>query len=134
VTADGLAGPEAEGPLLDTFALVTTTEGAAPKVKDAAGKSRVRDGLLVAVLGDLDTQHAEAVAALRHGHASALGLVLDPFAWASRASDSEHARAGRTASLLTAAGWRVGMCDPRSDLAHTWRTLARAGVTAGGAR
>lgn len=134
MTGEGLAGPEAEGPILETFALVTTTEGAAPKVKDAAGKARVRDGLLVAVLGDLELAHTEAVAALRHGHSSALALVLDTSRWSSRSSRVEDERAGRTASLLTAAGWRVGICEPTSDLPHTWRTLARAGVRAGGAR
>jgi hypothetical protein len=131
---DGLAGPEAEGPLLDTFALVTTTEGTAPGIADAAGKARVRDGLLVAVLGDLQQAHAESVAALRSGHASALALLLDTSGWASRSTTPEDGRATRSAALLTAAGWRVTMCGPTTDLSTAWRSLSRAGVTAGGAR
>ena len=134
MTADGLSGPEAEGPILDTFALVTTTEGAVPKVKDAAGKSRVRDGLLVAVLGDLDGVHGAAVAALRHGHASALGLVLDTYSWGGRATDAEHARAQHTTAVLTAAGWRVAPCDSRTDLPDAWRSLGRSGAATGTAR
>jgi hypothetical protein len=94
----------------------------------------VRDGLLVSLLGDLDAEHAEPVAALRHGHASALALVLDTSGWASRSTAPEDGRSTRTAALLSAAGWRVAVCGPTTDLVDTWRTLARGGVTAGGAR
>ncbi len=131
---EGLSGPEAEGPLLDTFALVTATEGVAPGIGDAAGKSRVRDGLLVAVLGDLEMTHAEQVAALRGGHASALALLLDTSGWASRSTAPEDGRATRSAALLAAAGWRITLCGPDTDLPTAWRSLARAGVTAGGVR
>jgi uncharacterized protein (DUF58 family) len=132
--ADALAGPEAEGPLLDTFATVGLTEAVAPGVGDPAARARVRDGLLVAVLGDLDVTHAESVAALRHGHALALALVLDTSGWASRSTTPEDGRTARTAALLAAAGWRVAVCGPSTDLPSAWRSLARAGVTAGGAR
>jgi len=131
---DGISGPEAEGPLLDSLALVGLTEGASLGVGDSRSRSRVRDGLLVAILGDLDVGPAESVAALRHGNSSALALVLDTSGWASRATAPEDGRTTRTAALLTAAGWRVAVCGPTTDLPETWRTLARAGVTAGGAR
>jgi hypothetical protein len=103
-------------------------------VGDAAARARVRDGLLVAVLGDLDLAHAESIAALRHGHALALALVLDTAGWASRSTTPEDGRTARTAALLSAAGWRVSVCGPTTDLPTAWRSLARAGVTAGGVR
>jgi hypothetical protein len=134
LAAEGISGPEAEAPLLDSFAIVTTTEGAAPGIADAAGRARVRDGLLVAVLGDLDLRHAESVAALRPGNASGLALVIDPSGWAFRSNTPEDGRAARTAALLSSAGWRVAVCGPQTDLAHAWRTLSSAGMTAGGAR
>jgi uncharacterized protein (DUF58 family) len=134
LVSDALAGPEAEGPLLDSFATVGLTEAAAPGVGDAAARARVRDGLLVAVLGDLDLAHAESIAPLRHGHALALALVLDTAGWASRSTTPEDGRTARTAALLSAAGWRVSVCGPTTDLPTAWRSLARAGVTAGGVR
>jgi uncharacterized protein (DUF58 family) len=131
--ADALSGPEAEGPLLDVFATVTTTEGRDPGVRDAASRARVRDGLLVAVLGDLDVEQAESVAALRHGNASALALVLDTSGWASRSTMPEDGRAARVAALLVSAGWRVALCGPQTELVDAWLGLAAA-ATPGGAR
>ena len=133
-TSESLSGAEAEGPLLDIFATAGLTEGAAPGIRDAATKARVRDGLLVAVLGDLDPDHAEVVASLRSGNASALALVLDTAGWASRSTTPEDGRSTRAAALLSAAGWRVVICGPQTDLATAWRGLARAGVTAEGVR
>jgi len=133
-TAEALSGAEAEGPLLDVFATVGLTEGVAPGVRDATAKARVRDGLLVAVVGDLDPDHAESVASLRSGNGSALALVLDTAGWASRSTTPEDGRSTRAAALLSAAGWRVVLCGPQTDLAEAWRGLARSGVTAGGAR
>jgi uncharacterized protein (DUF58 family) len=132
--SDTLSGAEAEGPLLDIFATVGLTEGAAPGVRDATTKARVRDGLLVAVLGDLDPDHAESIASLRSGNASALALVLDTAGWASRSTTPDDGRSMRAAALLSAAGWRVVLCGPQTDLSDAWRGLARSGVTAGGAR
>lgn len=129
-----MSGPEAEGPLLDVFATVGLTEGVAPAVRDAQARARVRDGLLVAVLGDLDGHQAETVAALRHGNASALALVLDTSSWASRSSAPDDGRTTRSAALLSAAGWRVSVCGPQTDLAEAWQGLARRGVVAGRAR
>jgi hypothetical protein len=86
------------------------------------------------VLGDLDLAAAENVAALRHGHASALALVLDTSGWASRSTTPEDGRCTRVAALLAAAGWRVAVCGVETDLVGAWRNLARAGVTAAGAR
>jgi len=124
--SDTLSGHEAEGPLLDIFATVGLTEGVAPGVRDAATKARV--------LGDLDPEHAEAIASLRSGNASALALVLDTAGWATRSTTPDDGRSMRAAALLSAAGWRVVLCGPQTDLADAWRGLARSGVTAGGAR
>ena len=131
--SESIAGPEAEGPLLDLFATVSRTDGQDLAVRDSASRARIRDGLLVAVLGDLTLEQAESVAALRHGNASALALVLDTSAWASRSTAPDDGRAARVAALLAAAGWRVAVCGAQTDLAEAWRSLARAGVSVGGA-
>ena len=132
--SEGITGPEAEGPLLDVFATVQLTEGQDLALRDPASRARVRDGLLVAVLGDLGADAAEAVAALRHGNSSALALLLDTSGWAGRSTAPDDGRAARSAALLTAGGWRVALCGPRTDLTDAWRALARSGVTAAGVR
>ena len=129
-----MSGPEAEGPLLDVFATVGLTEGRSPAVRDPQARARVRDGLLVAVLGDLEGDQAETIAALRHGNASALALVLDTSSWASRSSAPEDGRTTRAAALLASAGWRVTVCGPQTDLTEAWQALARSGTVAGGLR
>jgi hypothetical protein len=63
-----------------------------------------------------------------------LALVLDTAGWASRSTTPEDGRSTRVAALLSAAGWRVVLCGPQTDLAEAWRGLARSGVTAAGAR
>jgi uncharacterized protein (DUF58 family) len=123
-----MSGPEAEGPLLDVFATVGLTEGREPAVRDPQARARVRDGLLVAVLGDLEGNQAETIAALRHGNASALALVLDTSAWASRSGAPDDGRTTRAAALLASAGWRVTVCGPQTDLGEAWQTLARRGT------
>ena len=131
---EGITGPEAEGPLLDVFATVRLTEGTELALRDPASRARVRDGLLVAVLGDLRTEAAATVAGLRGGNSSALALVLDTSGWAGRSTTPDDGRSARAAALLTAGGWRVALCGPRTDLPEAWRSLARSGVTAAGVR
>ncbi|MFN8158045.1 MAG: DUF58 domain-containing protein [Candidatus Nanopelagicales bacterium] len=132
--AEALSGTEARGPLLDTFATVGFTSGETQGLRDPAVRARVRDGLVVAVLGDLDLDAAEDIASLRGGHASALALVLDTSGWATRSTTPEDGRCTRVAALLAAAGWRVAVCGAQTDLVEAWQSLARAGVTAAGAR
>jgi len=134
VAAEGLSGPDAEGPLLDALALVDLTEGRTLGVGDAHHRARVRDGMLVALLGDLDLDQAEKVAALRTGRSSAFALLLDPSGWSSRSTTPDDGRTARVAALLAAAGWRVAICGPSTDLPTTWRSLATSGVTAAGSR
>ena len=129
--AEVLSGPEAEGPLLDMFATVGLTEGRAPALSDPATRARLRDGLFVAVLGDLDAGQAEPVAALRRGHSSALAFVLDTSGWGGRSSTPVDGSVTRSAALFTAAGWRVAICGPDTDLVEAWRGLARARAAAG---
>ena len=132
--SEGITGPEAEGPLLDVFATVQLTPGKDLALRDPASRARVRDGLLVTVLGDLGADAAEVVAGLRHGNSSALALVLDTSGWGGRSTTPDDGRAARSAALLTAGGWRVALCGPRTDLAEAWQALARSGVTAAGVR
>lgn len=134
VTSDSLSGPEAEGPLLDVFATVGATEGRSPGLHDPAVRARLRDGLFVTVLGDLEDGQAESVASLRRGHASALALVLDTSGWAGRSSMPADGHVTRSAALLSGAGWRVAVCGPGTDLAEAWRGLARSPLATSGPR
>lgn len=127
-----MSGAEAEGPLLDVFATVGLTEGHPLGVRDPQTRARIRDGLLVAVLGDLEDDQSETVAALRSGNASGLALVLDTSAWSSRSAVPDDGRTTRAAALLSSAGWRVTVCGPQTDLVEAWQSLARSGVARAG--
>ena len=115
---DQLGPAAAEAQLLDDLALVTPSRSGPAHVLDSRVRDESRDGLVVAVLGDLDGAHAHAVAGLRRGRATAVALVADTATWTT------HEPAGTgpdpTAAVLRAAGWRVVTCAAGTDLAGAW--------------
>jgi uncharacterized protein (DUF58 family) len=85
-----------------------------------------RDGLLVAVLGDLDTDQATALARIGRGGARGLAMLLATPAWAGRPFDQAGAadqRRGRLAALLQDAGWIVAETDPSRSVPEVWQQL-----------
>ncbi|NHC45571.1 DUF58 domain-containing protein [Motilibacter sp. K478] len=137
VLADGSmpAGPGSEAwhpadtrvALLDALAVVGPSGASALR---AAGPSLRRGGesLLVAVLGALDPQEAQAFA----GHAgpgrTAVALLLDSATWAPTpaARQAEAARTASAAALLRAAGWRVAVVGAGEPIDTVWSGLAGA--------
>jgi uncharacterized protein (DUF58 family) len=133
-TGNDLPALEAEGPMLDALAVVTPSQRTVPGVTDATVRERARDGLLVALLADLDPAHAERMAGLRQGRATAVALLADTDQWPGprRTPDAVQRRA-RTVAILRGHGWRVVVCAPGDDLASAWRSLA-GGHTPTGSR
>ena len=116
----------AEGPLLDALATVELSKTKVPGLVEARARERTRDGLVVAVLGDLDDAHAAALSRMRTGNAVAIALVIDVSQWPGvRSNPVDRARVQRTTAHLLAAGWRVITCAPGDDLATLWRSVAR---------
>jgi uncharacterized protein (DUF58 family) len=155
LSAGGSAG-EAAGVLLDHLAVVQLSEG--------SGLSRAEEvlrlggeGLLVAILGNLEDEQLAELSRLRRRSGSAVALLLDTDSWTLRGPGGAPARNGngnshgngdgnhgaRTAEagdprerhqrLLREAGWRVLPARSGDALPQLWRLLGRAG-TAGAAR
>lgn len=126
VAVDGIAALDAERPVLDALAVVSTSPQPVPGLVDAVVRDRARDGLVVAVMGALDPSYVEKLAAVRNGRGTALALILDTAAWPGpRRSAADQARLDAGTALLQAAGWRVAVCGPGQDLPAAWRALAR---------
>jgi uncharacterized protein (DUF58 family) len=126
IAVDGIAALDAERPVLDALAVVSTSKDEVPRLVDATVRERARDGLVVAVIGSLDPGYVEKVAAVRNGRGTALALIVDAAAWPGpRRTAEDGARLDAGAALLRAAGWRVVVCGPGEDLPAAWRALAR---------
>lgn len=129
-----------EGVLLDALALVQPTRS--PGFAAATARLRTaRDGVLIAVLGDLLPEDAERLARLRSGHGTCIAVLLDTTTWAPTPTPTRSwGAAAPTAprsdalALLTAAGWRVLAVQHGTTLASLWPLAAgrtaRAGTSA----
>lgn len=124
---------DVEGMILDALAIVTASKNvslreAAPGLRRGGG-----EGLLVAVLGSLDASEVTALARLRHGTSTAIGILLDTRAWATRTSD--RSSGGRvdfdnSALLLRRSGWRILAAGPDDSLARLWPRVSFVGLDA----
>ncbi len=118
-----------EGLLLDVLAGVQPGPG-----RDLAGAAeRLRrgvDGVLLAVLGELDAASADRLARLRTGSATCAALLLDVRTWGT---DVRPRAAGPDpAGALRATGWRAVPVPVGTDLAAAWSELGgRAGPASG---
>ena len=124
--------------LLDALAVIEQSR--ADALQSAAAALRVRsDGVLVAVLGQLTAQDAQALARLRSGFGTAIAVLLDTPTWAggpgpaARSWGAAPARddepdPSSPAALLQGAGWRVLPIRHGTTLASVW---ALAGIPAG---
>ena len=124
---------DVEGMILDALATVASSKNvslreAAPGLRRGGG-----EGLLVAVLGSLDAVEVTALARLRHGTSTAIGILLDTRAWATRTND--RSSGGRvdfdnSALLLRRSGWRILAAGPDDALASLWPRVSFVGLDA----
>ena len=129
--------PLTEGLLLDTLATVSPTrawslEGSVEQLRRGG-----LGGVLIAVLGAVDLQDAEALARLRTGSAVCVAVLVDADSWAptsarGRAASAQQHEAVDT--LLTAAGWRVLPVSSGTSLASRWPLAGGRLATLGGRR
>ena len=86
IPVDGLPPMDAEAPTLDALAVVRTTDRTVPALADARTRDGARDGLVVAVLADIEPALAELLGGLRRGRATAIAVIADvsPVAGAPR--------------------------------------------------
>lgn len=111
------------GQLLDRFALIEPGDadrliGAVTALASSGG-----DGLVVAVLGEVDEGVAAALARLGRKGTRGVVLLLRTTDWAvlpsHRAAELDTERA-RVAGILTAGGWSVAECRPSDNPASAW--------------
>jgi uncharacterized protein (DUF58 family) len=114
--------PLTQGLLLDALATVPAARsasigGAVDRLRRGSG------GVLIAVLGALDLEDAEALARLRRGSTVCVGVLLDADSWAPgspRAREAALREHDRVSRLLAAAGWRVLPIEHGQTLASVW--------------
>ena len=129
--------PLTEGLLLDTLATVSSDRAWS---LDGAVEQLRRGGLggvLIAVLGAVDLQDAEALARLRTGSAVCVAVLVDADSWAptsvrGRTASAQQHEAVET--LLTAAGWRVLPIGSGTSLATQWPLAGGRLAALGGRR
>lgn len=116
--------PVTEAALLDTLADVQPTRGrdlgtAMGALHEAGGQ-----GLLVAVLGQLDPEQAEALGRLRHSAGRCVGVLVDTPTWVGALPGSVGYDAAQV--LLSRTGWKVLPVRHGTTLASVWPLAARS--------
>lgn len=116
--------------LLERLALVETGGPDTLAGSVSALQSSRGDGLIVAVLGELEPDVAHALAQARHPGSSAVAMVLATRRWAPRRaepSEEDDQRRLRAAGVLRSAGWSVTEVDPSDAVAGIWQLLVGMG-------
>lgn len=118
--------PATESALLDALADVRVTRGrsldsAVDALRDAGGQ-----GLLIAVLGQLDPEEAEGLGRLRHSAGRCVGVLVDTPTWTGARTGAP--RYDETQVLLARTGWKVLPVTHGTTLASIWPTAARTGT------
>ncbi len=125
-----LSGTEAVGALLDLLAGAELDDGTVKSTPHSLTPEAFSDGVLIAILGDIDLKDAEAIASLRPRRGTAMAIVLDTSTWAGRSQTPNDAGPSRSAALFNVHGWRTEICGRESQLADSWRSLT-VGALAG---
>lgn len=133
----GGASAEAAGVLLDALAMVRYSTGngldPAEEVLRLGG-----EGLVVALLGDLDDEQLAGLARLRRRTSAALAILLDGDSWTllrgagslrSTSAESAEERSERQTRLLREGGWTVLHARSGDSLPELWRQADRASAT-----
>jgi uncharacterized protein (DUF58 family) len=122
-----------ENVLLDTLAVIKPSRVSSLDA-GLAQIPRGSGGLLIAIAGYLPPEQARLLAAAKRTSGPAMALLLAPSTWATdRSGDDVPAETRTSASLLTAAGWRVTTVTAGTDLGTAWDLLnhpyqSRAGL------
>ncbi|WP_214413594.1 DUF58 domain-containing protein [Sphaerisporangium fuscum] len=114
--------------LLDALAVVRQSTSRSLETGVTALRQGGGDGLIVAVLGDLDAEDAQALARLRHGGVTGVAVMLDVRSWqqapAHHSGGDESFEVAR--AVLAGSGWRVVRLPAGASLAAVWQEAARS--------
>jgi uncharacterized protein (DUF58 family) len=115
--------PVTEGALLDTLAGVGASRTESMQTATEHLRRGGIDGVLVAVLGRLTPEDAEALSRLRHGSAACIAVLMDTDTWAPtgpRQREVAAAAFAQSTALLATTGWRVLQITHGTTLASVW--------------
>ncbi|MFD8598688.1 DUF58 domain-containing protein [Kitasatospora sp. NPDC059646] len=125
--ANATTAAESIGVLLDALAVVEHSDGGtlarAEEVLRLGG-----EGLLVAIVGDLDDEQADRLVRLRRRAGGAVALLLDTGTWAGLRHlfpDASDEQADSLAGRLRDAGWTVLPVRAGDSLPALWRAADR---------
>jgi uncharacterized protein (DUF58 family) len=114
--------------LLDALAVVRPSTARSLESGVTALRQGGGDGLIVAVLGDIDAEEAQALARLRHGGVTGVAVMLDVKSWqqvpAHHAGSKDSYEIAQ--AVLTGSGWRVVRLLAGTSLASVWQDAAQS--------
>ncbi|GIH23160.1 membrane protein [Acrocarpospora phusangensis] len=108
--------------LLDTLAVVRQSQSRGLDQGVAALRQGGGDGLIVAVLGAIEPEEAQALARLRHGHMTGVAVMLEISTWEQTHEVDE--RFEQSQAILAGTGWRVLRLPAGASLASVWPDAA----------
>jgi uncharacterized protein (DUF58 family) len=126
------AGAPFEAMLLDTLASVRPSHSHGLTAA-LGGLHRTGEGLVVAVLGELDPDDAVTLARLRRGSTACVAVLMDTTGWTSVDGvlrDAATERFDSSAGVLRGAGWRVIPISYGVHLADVWPLAAASAAGA----
>ncbi|KAB8188297.1 DUF58 domain-containing protein [Nonomuraea phyllanthi] len=113
--------------LLDTLAVIRHSPVRSLEMGVSALRQGGGDGLIVAVLGDLDPEEARELARLRHSGITAVAVLLDVSTWdggGDRAAAENHQA---VQGVLAGYGWRIVRLPAGTSIASVWGEAANRG-------
>lgn len=110
--------------LLDTLAVVRSSPARSLEYGVAALRQGGGDGLIVAVLGAVDLEQAQALARTRHGNMTGVAVMLDLTTW-DRPEPGRPGEHRAAEAVLSGAGWRVVRLPAGASIADVWPQAAR---------
>jgi uncharacterized protein (DUF58 family) len=127
---------DVEGLLLDALAVVTASTAQGLGELTSQLRRTGTDGLLIAILGELQAGEAEELARLRHGSTTGIAVLLDTASWDvappaqggradARPADTQRGEYEHAVRLLSGTGWRVVEADAGDRLRDLWPQAAR---------
>ncbi|GAA0413688.1 membrane protein [Acrocarpospora corrugata] len=108
--------------LLDTLAVVRQSQARGLDLGVSALRQGGGDSLIVAVLGAIDAEEAQALARVRHGHMTGVAVMLETSTWEQTGEADE--RFEKAQAVLTGMGWRVLRLPAGTSLAAVWPDAA----------
>jgi uncharacterized protein (DUF58 family) len=112
--------------LLDTLAVIRHSPARSLEMGVSALRQGGGDGLIVAVLGDLDPEEARELARLRHSGITGVAVMLDVSTWdgGDRAAAENHQA---VQAVLAGYGWRIVRLPAGTSIASVWQDAANRG-------